>query len=251
MESGNQGQNSGPHIENSKAKTIFKKLLSIRDKLILKEAPPMEWEEWKQTIIKNRQNGIPEELAPKQFRVSNELLNTFQEMLPIQFFGMSENDSEREAANKAKAGLEVGRILVIDPSNNRLLVQTQNNGESKLIEAGRELRLRRKTGQIGILHTHPKNGMPSSTDIKTFLAGKDTAWFIITPIRVISFFRTDQTPNLPFPIIDGYLNAMRDSKKRHTNQDGWDLTYEDLNELHILGYQADRGSNLSVRKGKK
>jgi len=239
------------HVEKPKRPSIISKLHSLKDKLRYGEDLPLQWNEWKKVVINGAQNVIPEELAPKRFYVSGELLRTFQEMLPIQFFGISEDDSQREAANKAKSGLEVGRILVADPPNNRLLVQTQNNGDSQLIEGGRELRLRRKAGEIGILHTHPKNGMPSSTDIATFLAGRHTAGFIITPIRVISFFRTDQTPNLSFPIIEGYLNAMAKSKKRSINQAGWSLTYEDLNELHILGYQSDKGSKLFVRKDNK
>lgn len=242
--------NSIANAEKPKVKTISEILHSLRDKLIPRETPSALWNEWKQTIIENRQRGIPEESAPLVFSVGKTLLDTFQEMLPVKYPSAIDDKLFPDAAKLAKKKLEVARTLVLDESKTKLLVSVQNGGESKLHEEGRMVSRDRVKNEIGGLHTHPNNNMPSSTDAALLLHDDIITEFIITPWRVIALFRTDKTPTFSDSLVaNGYLEEMGKSKgKRLDNSGIWVLTYKDLNELHILGYEASRGKEVFRRK---
>lgn len=246
MELGNNEQN--PVAKDKKP--MLGRLRLFKDRLMPKETPPFLWEEWKQTIIDNRQNGIPEESAPLCFSISKSLLDTFQEMLPIRRPGRVENRKPSEAADKAKKGLEVARSLIVDASGKRLMVNKQDVGESKLTATGARIELDKAVrSEIGVLHTHPKDVMPTSTDLLFFFNHNNMVGLVITPYRVVAFFRTNKTPVLNPIIAKGYLEGMGKAKGRSIDESGvWILNHSDLNELHVLSYEAERGKNVFVRK---
>lgn len=92
--------------------------------------------------------------------------------------------------------------------------------------------------------------MPSSTDLFHLLLHDDIIGLVITPYRVIALFRTDKTPTFTnLIIVKGYLEGMGKTKGRIVDKSGlWTLNHRDLNELHILSYEAERGRNVFVRK---
>lgn len=132
--------------------SISQRLRLIKDRLIPRETPPVQWEEWKQAIIRSGPDGIPEESAPQRFIVSKSFLDTFQEMLPIRYPGRIENRKPSEAAEKARKGLEVARSLIVDASG-RLMVNTKDVGESELTANGVRVKHGKAGGEVGIAYT--------------------------------------------------------------------------------------------------
>lgn len=126
-------------------------------------------------------------------------------------------------------------------------MHAKNGGESGI----RMVTRNRVDGELGGLHTHPDNGMPSSDDVILLLHSGNVAEFVITPYRTIVLFRTNQTRTFSNRFVaKGYLKGMNINKGKDKGKDGWPLDYKDLSELHILAYEAERNSDIFVRKNK-
>ena len=215
---------------------------------------PTSWVEWRRMVIEGRKNGVDRRLAPEMFYISQGLLEVFDEMLPVRN-GRIDHSKESAAVKKALIGLEVARALVVDSLQESLLVQTVDDGVSGFTSRGAYVRFSAKPGQIGSIHTHPSNGMPSSGDIGNILTKDLSTVIIVTPIRVIAVFRSLETPFFTIKeVVDGYLTKMGVLKgkinERSINPEDnlWTVNYQGLDELKILGYEAKRGDRVFIRK---
>jgi hypothetical protein len=237
-------------VEATRNNSFSARFRSIRDRLAHRETSSLQWAEWKKIILENRAKGIPEAEAPESFLVGQSLMETFQEMLPVDNHGDFDYNKFPNAAAVAEHGFEVVRSFVVDASGSRLLVHAKNHGNSK-----RKYRVERQPPdrEIGLLHTHPIDVMPSSIDVTPFLYGSGVIEYVVTPNRVIAFFRTDKTQKFTSPFTTkSYIEGMGRSKGKHIGQEGaWSVEYEDLKELRILAYEAVRGKNKFVRKDNK
>ena len=215
---------------------------------------PTSWTDWRRMVIKGQISGIDRQLAPKMFYMSQGLLEVFDEMLPVRN-GRIDDSKESAAVKKALMGLEVARALVIDSLQESLLVQSVDDGVSGFTSRGAYVRQSTKPGQIGSIHTHPIDIMSSSGDIANILTKDLSTIIIVTPIKVITLFRSLETPFFTIKeVVDGYLTKMGVSKGRirersiNLEDNLWTFNYQDLDELKILGYEAKRGERVFIRK---
>lgn len=228
-------------------------LRSLKD-IVIYGRKPIGWTEWRRMFIEGRKKGVDSQLAPKMFYMSQDLLEVFDEMLPAKK-GRVDTSRESEASKKALMGLEVARGLVVDFFGKSLLVQSVNDGDSSLTSRGSSVTRSVKLGEIGEIHTHPRDIMPSSTDIGNILIGDFSTEIIVTPRRVIVLFRSLETPVFQFkPMVEGYLTQMGASKSKierpslNKEENLWTVSYQDLSELKILGYEGKRGQRVFIRK---
>lgn len=250
MEVGNTEVGTKPEATKN-TPPLYQRVRQLKDRVMPKEEAPLSWEGWKQIIIANRDTGISEGLAPKRFAVSQSLLDTFHELLPIKSNGQLDTSKPSEEVERARAGLEVDRSLVLDPSGTRLLVNRRGSGDSHRRIDGASLMHRKRPGEIGIIHTHPNDAMPSSTDLIPMLVYNDVTGMIVTPRRVIVLFRTDQTlvfPNLQ--LAKQVLDEIGRAEHRVNNEGNWMSTSRDLRSLDILRYEAIRGEAVFTRQDK-
>lgn len=236
--------------QNTQAKSLSERLrLSIAE-LFPKENPPVPWEQWKRIIILNQATGIPERFIPNRFTVGQGLMDTFQEMLPIKRPGVISNTDFPESAKVAKSGLEVSRSLVIDKSGMKLLVEKINGGKSEKHKAGASLIHTPKPNEVGVIHTHPIDAKPSSSDALSILRDGNIIELVVTPARVFALFRTDRTHIFrDKQVAKSFIDLMAAIKDRsHSDLGVWTLEYEDYRHFNILIYEAKRSKNVFVRK---
>jgi hypothetical protein len=232
---------------------LLDRIRNLTDRIKFKKTAPLSWTQFKETILENREEGLLEDSAPRSFTISNSLLETFQEMLPVTMPGKIDSKIFPKAAFMAKTGREVSRSIVMDASRRHLLVHVFNGGTPTTIEGRPGILHNKVLGEIGTIHTHPvSDNLPSSIDIIPFLHDKQTLGFVVTPYRTIGVFRTNRTPYFS-DISDAndyldHLGKVTGNLPGADNSTIWKPGYNDLRRLHLLGYEAQRGSNLFVRK---
>lgn len=243
-------------------------LKTIKDRLFYREVP-LAWDQFKQTLLERRLRGLIMAEAPRVFYVSKGMVAVFDEMLPVKK-GRIDKSINTPAVQKAINDLEVARAIVTNPNGKSLLVQTADDGIAQYLENGSEIKITRRDRQFGSIHTHPRDGLPSMTDILTLLKPDNSCEIIVTPNRVIALFKTTDTPIFSSELIaEGYVMQMGRSKGKINRFDeiytelsaglsglpytrnGWCLNYQDLREINILGYQAKRGSDVFVLQNSK
>ncbi len=253
METRSGELNPDSEIGKVERRPVLERLRVLTDRIKFRENQQYSWSKWRQTIIDNREEGIPEGMAPKSFAISNTFLDIFQEMLPVKTPGEIDSKLHPKAAYNAKKGVEVSRSIVMDASKRHLLVNVINGGKPTVIEGRSGVMHGRLSGEIGSIHTHPtSDNLPSSVDLTPYLYDRQALGYILTPYRAIGIFRTDRTPEFANrEDAKEFLQQIGTDRGKLPTPDGssvWTPDYKDLNKLHILAYEAQRNSNLFVRK---
>lgn len=242
-------------------------LQSIKDRIVYGEVPTA-WDQFKKTLLERRLRGLIMAEAPRTFYVGKGLMAVFDEMLPVKA-GRIDRSKNTAAVNKALNGLEVARAIVTNNKGEAFSVQIKDDGITRRLENASEIRTRRKDYQFGSMHTHPEDGLPSMGDVEGLLKPDNLFEIIVSPNRVIALFRTTDTSTFSSNILaQGYLNQMgvtngkidqfnefytefsANFSGRSFVKNAWSLDYQDLKELRILGYEANRGSNVFVLRNR-
>jgi proteasome lid subunit RPN8/RPN11 len=224
---------------------------SLKNRLMPPEKPPLSWNEWEQLIIEHRSSGLPISLAPKRFLVNQSLLDAFHNLLPLKKSGQLDKSVQTEEVERAILGDESDRSLVVDEAGKEILVVKSDLGFTEQFSGGSRILHIRKDREIGGIHTHPKVDSPASSgDIRYLLSFKDTLGIIVAGDRVRIYIRTNQSPY--FGDVSTTQNALEEIRRKKGREilnhlGTWNPTVKDLEELHILTYDAMRGSPMFER----
>ncbi|MBI4064849.1 hypothetical protein HY409_00560 [Candidatus Gottesmanbacteria bacterium] len=137
-------------------------------KLPKKDVGPMAWSDFKQTILLGRFSGVNEAGLPRSFTMGDVLLQTFDEMLPKESgLGHALRKFQVETGRRP-IGDEVGRAIITDQLGSKFMVQTRNVGVSTQTMTGINLHMTPVPGEIGNIHTHPIDVMPTGGGLREF-----------------------------------------------------------------------------------
>lgn len=204
------------------------------------ESTPIQWADFKATLLKYRETGVPEVNLPESWIISDVLLHTFDELqvartkeeqfqLEETIKQMMASDFEHAVSILNEIMVEYGRSIITDKDGVSFKVQNKNVGISERTIGGIRLTTRILKGEFAHIHNHPIDANPSSTDLISLLRGIHIATFIITPQRTIILVATDKTAIFK-PKINGhnsheisgmittsYLQEMGERKQRILN----------------------------------
>lgn len=199
------------------------------------EKPPVEWETFKQLVLRYRGTGIPEINIPQSIILSDRMFSFLDEMQDaetdaeraarIQSMLLSSMVNPEEPFSSIYSELaERGRAIDTNIGGTKFLIENRINTNSRVTISGVFLTSEYTPNQIGYIHSHPVDVNPSPDDVVPLLMGLHSLEFIVTPQRIILLLANDETAqfrsalyskSLAYGLAKGYLTQMGIQKGRH------------------------------------